>query len=90
MARYHPPTTVVFRTWPNGLVQALFPEIDSMRYARCCLSYTARGGEGAANYGKVVERSRPSRLEEIAPLRQELENHGYNLRVRRKYRPARK
>lgn len=80
---------VVFRTYPDGAVDALFPDVEHGTRG-LCLCYSDREQHCAAHYGAVIERTRPSTLAELTPLRQELERLDYHLRVRRKYRPARK
>jgi len=81
-------TTVIFRTFPEGDVIALFPY--EINYPDgCCESYQRIGQHGAADYQHVCRITRPATLEEIAPLAQELERIGYRLKIlKRKPRGA--
>ncbi len=78
------PVRVIFRVWKDsGTVIALFPDIAADRRGNIqCYEHT--GQHGAADYGHVIEKTRPATPEEYAPLQRELQRIGYNLTVRRR------
>jgi len=74
---------VIFRTFKDNEVIALFPDI-SFNY---CLisSYMHQGQHGGADYNHVIKKTRPATEEEKNSLLKELKNIGYkNLRVIKK------
>ena len=76
------PDVVVFRTYKDGDVIALFPGItEGIGY---CLSYMHIGQHSAASYGMVLQETRLATEEEYASLKQELEGIGYNLKVQKR------
>lgn len=76
------PDNVIFRTWRDGDVIALFPDIDADCTGLHCGSYMHIGQHGAADYRLVVQRTRPAVPVEYAELKAELEQIGYVLDVR--------
>lgn len=70
----------VFRTYPDGEVIALFPNLDEG--GGNCLSYMHWGQHGAAYFDRVIRDTRPSTESEIKPLLRELEMIGYRPIVR--------
>jgi hypothetical protein len=72
-------TPVVFRTWSDGEVIALFPdELWSAPWEReCVAAYMHIGQHGPAHYSGVVHDTRPSTPEEYAELLAELVSIGY-------------
>jgi predicted nucleotidyltransferase len=78
-------TKVVFRTFKNKEVVALFPEQLEIDY--CIGSYMRIGQHCHADYDTVIQRTKPSKPEEYADLKNELESIGYNLRIMQKCRP---
>jgi len=76
------PDVVVFRTYKEGDVIALFPGITEG--VGLCLSYMHIGQHSAASYGMVLQETRLATEEEYAPLQQELEAIGYNLKIQRR------
>lgn len=82
-----PATVVVFRRWPaseGGDVLALFPMIDEG--GGRCASYQHVGQHSAADYGRVIDATRPADLgaADVLALRAELERIGYVLDIRRR------
>ncbi len=75
-------TVVVFRKFREGDVIALFPNITE-GLGRC-LSYMHIGQHGAASYGMLVQDTELASEEEYAPLKQELEQIGYVLKVQKR------
>ena len=76
-------TKVVFRTFKkDGDVIALFP--NEQWQGSMCSSYMHVGQHGGADYSGLIDITRPSTEEEIAPLKKELEDRGYELLVRKK------
>ena len=75
-------TKVIFRKWKKGGgVIALFPELSaSTKPEEECLSYELVGEHGAANISQVMKASFEASSKESAPLREVLEEKGYNLR----------
>lgn len=69
--------TVIFRTWPDGDVVALFPELAGDVSGWLCDSYMHVGQHGSANATMVIEATRPSTPEEYKPLLEELGRVGY-------------
>lgn len=76
---------VIFRTWPDGDVLALFPEV-AMDNRGNCVCYADVGQHGAANYLFCVGRTRPATAKEYKPLLTELHKIGYRgLQIRRRW-----
>jgi len=73
-----PITRVVYRTWNNGEVCALFPDIDETR--GYCGSYAHVGQHGSADYSHVVGMTKPATKEQYQPLHNELTSIGYKLK----------
>lgn len=72
-------TKTVFRTFKDdGSVIALFPQIPSSNCGWYCESYMHIGQHSGA-CPRIVQSTRPSTPEEIAPLKRELESIGYNV-----------
>ena len=76
-------TPVIFRTWPNGDILALFPT-EPGDSAGNCLSYEHTGQHSAADYYGCIDRTRPADDAEFAALFCELTATGYRLQVRRR------
>lgn len=79
---YEGKDTVIFRTWPDGDVVALFPEIPSDPRGLLCTSYMHVGQHGSADCRGVTDATRPARPEEWRALAKELTQIGYDLKVR--------
>lgn len=81
-----PPTNVIFRRWKNlpRTVIAVFPDLDAGDHM--VVMYEHIGQHGGGYWHKVVNVTRPARLDEsdVAALKAELEARGYVLRVRRR------
>lgn len=75
-------TRVIFRTFENGEVIALFPELDEG--SGLCASYVHVGQHGAANYSYVIRKTIPATPRKYRELLAELKSIGYNLRVYRR------
>lgn len=77
----NPPVKVIFRTFKEGDVIALFPELPGdMDPYSTCMSYQHVGQHGAASVS--LPNMRPSTPEEYAPLLDELTRViGYNVRI---------
>jgi hypothetical protein len=74
-------TVVVFRRWPDGSIIALFPNEPFTHSRSTCMSYMHVGQHGEADYHYVVKVTKLASEAEQRPLRQELENIGYDLKV---------
>jgi len=86
------PTIVVFRKWKKSVhaygdgILALFPEDRwSVNMSISCSSYEHVGQHGAANYVGCISRTVPATPGEYKPLKQELEQLGYRLVVRKRW-----
>ena len=75
------PIKTVFRTFHNGDVIALFPEVPSDRWGHHCMSYQHVGQHGGAS-PDLFYCTRPSTRDEIVPLKSELERVGYTVEER--------
>lgn len=83
-------TEVVFRTYRDGQVIALFPK-EIWDQEKNCASYMRLGQHGGANYNHVVASTRPSSRNEIAVLEAELKSIGYSdLKIYRRKPPERR
>ena len=80
-------TKVIYRTWENGSVIALFPELPSDRNGHYCMSYEHVGQHGGASTGLVQAHTRRSTHNEIKPLAQALTSIGYDLDPRLRETP---
>lgn len=67
---------VIFRTWPEGDVDAFFPELPADHEGRLCTAY-GTGGHGGADLPGVMDRTRPSTPEEYKNLLRHLGAIGY-------------
>lgn len=74
-------TKVIFRTFPDGEVIALFPEIPSGANADFCMSYMHVGQHASATPSLMSTGTKPSTAQEYAPLKKELETLGYSLAI---------
>ena len=74
-------TKVIFRTFKNKEVIALFPYEKHNNIE--CLSYMEIGQHGGANYSHVISITKPVKDIELEnlPLRKELINIGYDLEI---------
>jgi hypothetical protein len=78
-------TPVVFRkyrTWPDkdaGEILALFPADDEGQYRIGCYQHV--GQHGSVDYTSCIQATRKATPEEYAPLKAELEQIGYKLKV---------
>lgn len=68
-------TKVHFRTYPQGDVLALFPEVPEDRNGIYCSSYQSTGQHGCAS--PEQPNTRPATPDEIATLGAELSRLGY-------------
>ena len=68
---------MIFRTWPDGDVIALFPEIPEG--PGLCLSYMHVGQHGAADCRALIPGTRAAKPLEYSALAFELEDIGYRL-----------
>jgi hypothetical protein len=83
-------TTVIFRKWSKkdgGDVIALFPEISEGN--GLILSYQHLGQHGAASPG-IVYATKAATPSEYAPLKRELEQIGYRLKVMKRMSRSRR
>ncbi len=80
-----PPTTVIYRRWPNGDIIALFPDLPGIY--PYITSYQHFGQHGDADYGHVIASTRPVKPADATELAAELASIGYDLRprMRRQY-----
>lgn len=79
MMRAKGPTVVVFRTWQEGDVIALFP--DNPERGGMCESYTHGGLNSGAYFDGVIDATKPATPHEYGSLERELEGLGYYLKV---------
>lgn len=78
-------TPVVFRKWlksEGGGILALFPTQEEHNYL--IGSYEHIGQHGSADYHLCMQRTTPTKPEEYADLKAELEGLGYKLKVYQK------
>ena len=80
------PTYVIFRKWPDGTIDALFPLEEYND--KFCMCYSHIGQHSGADYTSCIKRTKPATNKEFAPLLRELIDIGYHdlLIVRRKPR----
>lgn len=78
-----PATKVIFRYW-NGDVIALFPELPGDMNPETCMSYMHVGQHSAADYGHIIDQTKPAKPEQYAELAQELESIGYKLEIKKR------
>ncbi len=78
---------VIFRKWKDdGEILALFPEmLENDGLVNC---YAHIGQHGAADYHYCLTQSGPATPEEYTDLQQELENIGYDLKIRKRWNRA--
>jgi len=81
------PTRMIFRTFKDGEVIALMPEIPHDRMGYYCQSYMHVGQHGAASTGLIAAHTKPSTLEERRPLMRELVSIGYIIELRKRETP---
>lgn len=75
-------TDVMFRRWPDGAVDAVFPYLPSTPLCpMSCTAYSHVGQHGTADYDVVIGNTRPARPAEFAELAEELRRRGYKLRI---------
>lgn len=77
-------TLVIFRTFKEGDVIALFPEEPGTNDIRTCLSYQRVGQHGSADVA-ITRSTRPSTPKEICDLACELRGLGYDLKAARRF-----
>lgn len=83
---------VVFRKWGKrngGGIIAVFPEYSNGYNNRCynrdtVMMYEHVGQHGEGSYYGVIQRTTPAKPEEYADLKKELEQIGYELKVRQR------
>lgn len=81
-------TPVIFRTYPDGTVIALFPALPSSVIDYSVTAYAHIGQRGGADYDLVIRSTKPSTQLESLPLSLELSHIGYNLQVVSRRTPA--
>jgi hypothetical protein len=75
-------TKVIFRTFKDGEVIAIFPEECGTNEYWTCASYVHVGQHGSCDPDAVIQGTKLSTVEEYSDLKNELENCiGYNLEV---------
>lgn len=73
-------TKVIFRTFSNGEVIGLFPEIIERGYF--IMSYMMVGEHSPCDYKAVIKGTKLSKEDEYRDIKSVLESHyGYNLKV---------
>jgi len=70
-------TKVVFRKWPDGDIDALFPDLPANNLGNITC-YSHIGQHSAATYLEVLRQTVPAKPEEYASLQKELESRGYD------------
>ena len=75
------PVDVIFRKWDDGGIIALFPCELGTYDAATCNSYMHVGQHGSADPWGVVQATVPATPAEYEPLRVELVQRGYTLRI---------
>jgi len=81
-AKPEPPTPVLFRTWPDGVVDAFFPTEPGTPDPSTCEVYSHIGQHSSGNLIACIARTRPATPDEYADLKRELEGIGYILDIR--------
>ena len=76
-------TLTIFRKFKEGDIIALFPEIYQMNGN--IMSYMHVGQHSMADYGVILDKTKPAKPEEYSDLKTELESIGYDLKVRQKW-----
>ena len=82
---------VIFRKWKKsegGSIIALFPQIPVSTNSRFVLSYEHIGQHGAADPLIVKSKTVPAKLSDYKELKEELENRGYILIVKKRFTEA--
>lgn len=79
-------TAVIFRKDRDGIVFAIFPELEET--GRTVTTYDHVGGHSSGPYGPLIDTTRPARPEEYEELRRELESAPYNYRLQVRKRRA--
>lgn len=82
-----PETPVIFRVFKEGDVIALFPTLPGTNDPTTCQSYQHIGQHGAASID-LGKTNRLATRKEYMPLKKELEQIGYRLKVVAKIAPA--
>lgn len=78
---------VIFRKWKDdGEILALFPELEGNWGLCTCFSHV--GQHATAEYHYCLSLSKPATPEEYADLQKELEDIGYNLKIRKRWNRA--
>lgn len=77
-------TRVVFRKFKDGDIIALFPQEAADNKGLFCMSYMHIGQHGGADYTGMVKMTRPTTPDEYEPLKRELEQRGYDLKIAKK------
>lgn len=80
MKRDKEKTKVIFRTYPNGDVIALFPELPGTNDPSTCESYMHVGQHSSAHYTSVIRSTVAAGA--VETLYKELTAIGYNLEVK--------
>lgn len=82
-------TKVIFRTWKNDGVVAIFPEMATSHISACyCGYYAIIGQHSDCLPSHIIKKTRPATRDEITPIKTELEKIGYKLQpiLRMRYR----
>ena len=75
-------TKMIFRTWRNGEVIAIMPEIPYDIAGNYMMSYMHVGQHGASS--SCPHNTRLATADEIQPLKRELERIGYRVSIRKR------
>jgi len=84
-------TKVIFRKWSDAHktdlceIIAIFPEIPSNIQSWNCLSYEHCGQHSGADPHIIISRTTPATDKEAKDLKEELEQIGYHLVIRRRF-----
>jgi hypothetical protein len=80
------PVDVIFRKWKDGDIIALFPNIAHDTNGFYCSSYMHVGQHGGADYAGVLTQTKLASESEYKNLKKELENIGYVLNVKTRWK----
>lgn len=72
-------TPTVFRRWPDGTIDAIFPYIPGAGYR--VMGYTRVGQHFEADYDCAVGTTKSAKPHEYQSLKTELEGLGYKIKV---------
>ena len=75
--KHRPMDKVLFRTWPDGTVTAVWPAIPADNEGNLCQTYEHIGQHGGGDWNVIVKRTRAATPSEYQDLLQEITAIGY-------------